>query len=159
MGDVKCLEDSIHNSGNVCGRASMEEEAAIPGHYDILKVDGGRIDCIVLKVCEQNVDACGTRCQEHTNIFSGSEVFEGLNDALETQRMAAKGVIIDDGHIVEVDSRPYVVYVDGNFRQQHKALSDERKISTWSAKGFPNCIVGSPYLLNDRWRKGVRTKK
>jgi hypothetical protein len=36
---------------------------------------------------------------------------------------------------------------------------DERKISTGSAKGFPDCIVGSPPPLNDRWGKGVRTKK
>ena len=41
-----------------------------------------------------------------TNIFGGSEVFEGLNDALKAWRMAAKGVIIDDACVVEVNSRP-----------------------------------------------------
>jgi hypothetical protein len=61
MGDVKLLEDSICNAGNVCSRASVEEEVAIPGHYSILKVDGGRINRIVLKVYEQNVDAFGAR--------------------------------------------------------------------------------------------------
>jgi hypothetical protein len=106
MSDVKCLGDSICNAGNVCGRASVEEEITIPGHYGILKVDGGRINHIVLKVCEQNVDACGARCQGRTDIFGGSEVFEGLNDASETRRMAAKGVIIDDAHIVKVNSHP-----------------------------------------------------
>ena len=106
MGDVKCLEDSIGNVGNVCGRASAEEEVTIPGHYGILKVDGGRINCIMLKVCEQNVDACGAQCHGRTNIFGGSEVFEGLNDASETWRMAAKGIIIDDARIVEVNSHP-----------------------------------------------------
>jgi hypothetical protein len=52
-----------------------------------------------------------------------------------------------------------VVHVDGDFRQQYEASSDERKISTWSAKGFPDCIVGSPYPLNDRWGKGIRTSE
>ena len=61
MGDVKCLEDSIHNAGNVCGRASVEEEVTIPGHYGILKDDGGRINRIVPEVRDQNVDACGAR--------------------------------------------------------------------------------------------------
>ena len=105
MGDIKCLEDSIRTAGNVCGRASVEEEVAISGHYR-LKVDGGQINHIVLKVCELNVDECGARCQGHTSIFCGSEVFEGLNDASETRRMAAKGVIIDDAHIVKVNSHP-----------------------------------------------------
>ncbi len=105
-GDVKCLEDSICNAGNVCGRASVEEKVAIPGHYSILKVDRGWINHIVLKVCEQHVDACGARCQGGTNIFGSSEVYVGLNYALETQRMAAKGVIIDDARIVKVNSRP-----------------------------------------------------
>jgi hypothetical protein len=43
-----------------------------------------------------------------------------------------------------------MVHADGGFRQRYEALSDERKISTWSAKVFPDCIVGSPYPLNDR---------
>ena len=60
----------------------------------------------MLKVREQNVDACGAWCQGHTNIFGGSEVFEGLNDASKAWRMAAKGVIIDDARVVEVNSRP-----------------------------------------------------
>jgi hypothetical protein len=106
MGDIKCLEDSIRTAGNVCGRASVEEEVAISGHYSILKVDGGQINHIVLKVCELNVDECGARCQGHTSIFCGSEVFEGLNDDLETRRMAAKGVIIDDMLVVEDNSCP-----------------------------------------------------
>ena len=65
----------------------MKEEVAIRGHYGILKVDGGLINHIVLKVREQNDDACGTRCQRRTNIIGSSEVFEGLNDALETWRL------------------------------------------------------------------------
>jgi hypothetical protein len=106
MGDVKCLKYSVCNASNVCGRASVEEEIAIPGHYGILKVDGGWINRVVFKVREQNVDACGARCQGRTNIFGGSEIFEGLNDASKTWRMAAKGVIIDDARVVEVNSRP-----------------------------------------------------
>ena len=106
MGDVKCLKDSVRNAGNICGSVSVEEEIAIPGHYCILKVNGGWINCVVLKVREQNVDACGARCQGRTDIFSGSEVFEGLNDASKAWRMAAKGIIIDDAHVVEVYSRP-----------------------------------------------------
>ena len=106
LGDVKCLKDSVHNAGNICGSVSVEEEIAIPGHYCILKVNGGWINRVVLKVCEQNVDACGVRCQGRTNIFGDSEVFEGLNDALKAWRMAAKGVIIDDARVVEVNSRP-----------------------------------------------------
>ncbi len=46
-GDVKCLEDSCLNAGSVCGRASVEVEVTIPGHYGILKGDGGRINRIV----------------------------------------------------------------------------------------------------------------
>ena len=106
MGDVKCLKDSVCNAGNICGSVSVEKEIAIPGHYCILKVNGGWINCVVLKVREQNVDACGARCQGHTNIFGGSEVFEGLNDASKAWRMAAKGVIIDDARVVKVNSRP-----------------------------------------------------
>ena len=106
MGDVKCLKDSVRNAGNVCGRASMEKEITIPGHYGILKVDGGWINRVVLKVCKQNVDTCGAWCQGRTNIFDGSEIFEGLNDASKTWRMAEKGVIIDDARVVEVNSRP-----------------------------------------------------
>jgi hypothetical protein len=74
-GDVKYLEDSIHNTSNVCGRASVEEEVIIPGHYGILKGDGELINRIMLEVCEKNVDACGARCQGCTNIFSGSGIF------------------------------------------------------------------------------------
>jgi hypothetical protein len=81
MGDVKCLKDSVCNAGNICSSVSVEEEIAIPGHYGIFKVNGGWINRVVLKVCEQNVDACGARCQGHTNIFGGSEVLEGLNYA------------------------------------------------------------------------------
>ena len=106
MGDVKCLKVSVCSAGNICGSVSVEEEIAIPGHYCILKVNGGWINRVVLKVCEKNVDACGARCQGRTNIFGGSEVFEGLNDASKAWRMAAKGVIIDDARIVEVNSRP-----------------------------------------------------
>ena len=108
MGDIKRFKDFIHNAGNVCGRESAEEEVAIPGHYGILKVDRGWINRVVLKVCKQNVDACGARCQGRTNIFGGSEIFEGLNDALKTWRMAAKSfiIVIDDTLIVEVNSRP-----------------------------------------------------
>ena len=84
----------------------MEEEIAIPGHYGIFKVDGGWINHVVFKVCEQNVDACGARCQGRTDIFGGSEVFEGLNDASKAWRMAEKGIIIDDARVVEVNSRP-----------------------------------------------------
>jgi hypothetical protein len=40
------------------------------------------------------------------NIFGGSVIFEGLNDALKTWRMATKGVIIDDALVVKVNSRP-----------------------------------------------------
>ena len=114
---------------------------------------------VVLKVREQNVDTCGARCRGRTDIFGDSEVFEGLNDALKAWRMALKGVIIDDARVVEVNSRPSMVHVDGDFRQQYEASSDERKISTWSAKVFSDCIVGSTYPLNDRWGKGIRTKK
>ena len=106
MGDVKCLKDSVRNAGNICGSVSVEEEIAIPGHYCILKVNGGWINRVVLKVREQNVDACGARCQGRTNIFGGSEVFEGLNDASKAWRMAVNGVIIDDARVVEVNSRP-----------------------------------------------------
>ena len=106
MGDVKCLKDSVRNAGNVCGRASVEEEIAIPGHYSILKVDGGWINHVVLKVGEQNVDMCGAWCQGRTNIFGGTEVFEGLNDASKARRMALKGSITDDARVVEVNSRP-----------------------------------------------------
>jgi hypothetical protein len=106
MGDGKRLKDSIRNADNVCGRASVEEEVAIPGHYGILKVDKGWINPVVLKVHEQNVDACDAWCQGRTNIFEGSEIFEGLNDASKTWRMAEKGVIIDDARVVEVNSRP-----------------------------------------------------
>ena len=106
MGDVKCLKDSVRNAGNICGSVSVEEEIAIPRHYCILKVNGGWINRVVLKVREQNVDACGARCQGRTNIFGGSEVFEGLNDASKAWRMAGKGVIIDDARVVEVNSRP-----------------------------------------------------
>jgi hypothetical protein len=83
MGDIKCLKDSICNAGNICGSVSVEEEIAIPGHYGIFKVNGGWINCVVLKVKvrEQNVDTCGARCQGRMDIFDGSEVFEGLNDA------------------------------------------------------------------------------
>ena len=84
MGDVKCLKESVRNAGNVCGRASTEEEIAIPGHYGIFKVDGEWINCVVLKVPEQNVDACGAWCQGRTNIFGDSEIIEGLNDASKT---------------------------------------------------------------------------
>ena len=105
MGDVKCLKDSVRNAGNICGSVSVEEEIAIPGHYCILKVNGGWINRVVLKVREQNVDACGARCQGRTNIFGSSEVFEGLNDASKAWRMAAKGVIIDDARVVKVNSR------------------------------------------------------
>ena len=106
MGEVKCLKDSVRNAGNICGSVSVEEEIAIPGHYCILKVNGGWINRVVLKVREQNVDACGARCQGRTKIFGGSEVFEGLNDASKAWRMAAKGIIIDDARVVEVNSRP-----------------------------------------------------
>ena len=106
MGDVKCLKDSVRSAGNICGSVSVEEEIAIPGHYCILKVNEEWINRVVLKVREQNVDACGARCQGRTNIFGGSEVFEGLNDASKAWRMAAKGVIIDDACVVEVNSRP-----------------------------------------------------
>jgi len=106
MGDVKCLKDSVCSASNICGSASVEEEIAIPGHYCIIKVNGGWINRVVHKVREQNVDACGARCQGRTNIFGGSEVFEGLNDASKAWRMAAKGVIIDDASVVEVNSRP-----------------------------------------------------
>ncbi len=106
MGDVKCLKDFVRSVGNICGSVSVEEEIAIPGHSCILKVNGGWINRVVLKVREQNVDACGAWCQGHTSIFGGSEIFEGLNDASKAWRMAAKGVIIDDGRVVEVNSRP-----------------------------------------------------
>ena len=106
MGDVKCLKDSVFNDGNVYGRVSMEEEITTPGHYGIFKVDGGWINRVVLKICEQNVDACGARCQGRTNIFGGSEIFEGLNDDLKTWSMAAKGAIIDDARVVKVNSHP-----------------------------------------------------
>ena len=106
MGDFKCLKDSVRSAGDICGIVSVEEEIAIPGHYCILKVNGGWINRVVLKVHEQNVDACGAWCQGRTNIFGGSEVFEGLNDASKAWRMAAKGVIIDDAHIVKVNSHP-----------------------------------------------------
>ena len=106
MGDVKCLKDSVRNTSNICGSVSVEEEIAIPGHYCILKVNGGWINRVVLKVREQHVDACGARCQGRTNVVGGSEVFEGLNDASKAWRMAAKGIIIDDARVVEVNSRP-----------------------------------------------------
>ena len=106
MGDIKCLKDSICNAGNICGSVSVEEEIAIPGHYGIFKVNGGWINCVVLKVREQNVDACGARCQGRTNIFGGSEVFEGLDDVSKAWGMAAEGVVIDDARVVEVNSRP-----------------------------------------------------
>ncbi len=106
MGDGKCLKDSVCNVCNVCGSVSVEEEITIPGNYGIFKVDGGWINRVVLKVCEQNVDACGARCQGRTNILNSSEVFEGLNDASKAWRMATKGVIIDDARVVEVNSRP-----------------------------------------------------
>ncbi len=83
----------------------MEKEIAIPGHYGILKIDGGWINHVVLKVCKQNVDTCGARYQGRMNIFGGSEIFEGLNDASKTWRMAAN-VIIDDARVVEVNSCP-----------------------------------------------------
>ena len=57
MGDVKCLKDSVRNAGNICDIVSVEEEIAIPGHYCILKVNGGWINRVVLNVREQNVDA------------------------------------------------------------------------------------------------------
>ena len=60
----------------------------------------------MLKVRKQNVDACDARCQGHTSIFGGSEIFERLNDASKTWRMAVKGILIDDAHVVEVNSRP-----------------------------------------------------
>ena len=63
MGDVKCLKVSVCIAGNICGSVSVEEKIAIPGHYCILKVNGGWINLVVLKVREQNVDACGARCQ------------------------------------------------------------------------------------------------
>ena len=106
MGDVKCLKDSVRNAGNICGIVSVEEEVAIPGHYGVFKVNGGWINCVVLKVREQNVDTWGARCQGRTNIFSGTEVLEGLNDDLKAWRMALKGVIIDDAHVVKVNSPP-----------------------------------------------------
>ncbi len=71
MGDIKCLKDSIHSASNVCGRVSMEEDIAIPGHYGIFKVDGGWINRVVLKVCEQNVDACGAR-------FRGAQTYSAV---------------------------------------------------------------------------------
>jgi hypothetical protein len=107
MGDVKCLKYSVCNAGNICGIVSVEEVVAIPGHYGVFKVNGGWINCVVLsKVREQDVDACGARCQGRTNIFGGSEVFEGLNDASKACGMAAKGIIIDDARVVKVNSRP-----------------------------------------------------
>ena len=106
IGDFKCLEDSVRSAGDICGSVSGEEEFAIPGHYCILKVNGGWINRVVLKVCEQNVDACGARCQGRTNIFGGSEVFEVLDDVSKAWGMAAEGVVIDDARVVEVGSRP-----------------------------------------------------
>ena len=70
MGDVKCLKDSVRSAGNICGSVSVEEEIAIPGHYCILKVNRGWINRVVLKVREQNVDACGARCQGRARTYS-----------------------------------------------------------------------------------------
>jgi hypothetical protein len=39
----------------ICGSVSVEEEIAILGHYCILKVNGGWINRVVLKVREQKV--------------------------------------------------------------------------------------------------------
>ena len=66
MGDVKCLKNSVRNAGNICGIVFVEEEVAIPGHYGSFKVNGGWINYVVLKVREQDVDACGARCQGRT---------------------------------------------------------------------------------------------
>ncbi len=40
-----------------------------------------------------------------------------------------------------------------------ETLADECEISTWSAKGCPDCILCSPYPLDDQWGEGIRTKK
>jgi hypothetical protein len=49
-GDIKCLEDLVPNASSVGGRASVEEEVILPGHFDILKGDGGRVDHTVPEV-------------------------------------------------------------------------------------------------------------
>jgi hypothetical protein len=116
-GDIKRLEDPVLNTSSVCGRASVEEEVIIPGHCSILKGDGGGINCTVLEVPEQNVNACGARCQGHTNVFGSIGILEGLDYALEAWRMALKGVIIDNACVVEVGNCPQVVCVNGNFGQ------------------------------------------
>ncbi len=143
------LEDPVLNTSSVCGRASVEEEVTIPGHCGILKVDGGGINRTVPQVCEQNVNACGAQCQGRTNVFGSIGILEGLDYASEAWRMASKGVIVDNVCLVKVGSCPQVVCVNGNFGQQHEALSDECKISTWSAKDFTDCIIGSPHPLID----------
>jgi hypothetical protein len=49
-GDTKRPEDPVLNSNSVRSRASVEEEITIPGHYGILKGDGGLINCILPEV-------------------------------------------------------------------------------------------------------------
>jgi hypothetical protein len=36
---------------------------------------------------------------------------------------------------------------------------DECKVSTWSTKGFPNCIIGPPHPVDNCWDEGLRSKK
>ncbi len=114
-GDIKCLEDLVPNASSVGGRASVEEEVILPGHFDILKGDGGRVDHTVPEVRQEYVDACRAHCQGHTNVFHRNGMLEESYDVLKAWRMAAEGLIVDDVCIVKVDSCPQVVCVDGNF--------------------------------------------
>jgi hypothetical protein len=50
-GYIKRLEDPVFNANSVCGRASVEEKATIPGHCGILKDDGGGFNCTVPEIC------------------------------------------------------------------------------------------------------------
>ncbi len=45
MGDVECMKDSVCNAGNVCGRASVEEEIATTVSSKLME-DGSIMLCL-----------------------------------------------------------------------------------------------------------------
>ena len=43
QGNTECLEDLVLYASSIYGRVAMEEEIAVPGHYNVLKGNGGGI--------------------------------------------------------------------------------------------------------------------
>lgn len=59
QGNTECLEDLVLYASSIYGRVAMEEEIAVPGHYNVLKGNGGGIHHTVPQVRQWDVDACG----------------------------------------------------------------------------------------------------